>query len=51
MPNRSKLESRLFIALATAVAYLCKGYVIVMSNNFSLDVGVYSPTVFQQAKI
>lgn len=51
MGGRSKWEPPLFIALATAIAYLCEGYVIVMSNDFTLDVGVYTPSIFQQAKM
>ncbi len=49
--GRSKWEPPLFVALATAIAYLCKGYVIVMNDVFTLDVGVYTPTVFQQAEM
>ena len=49
--GRSKWEPPLFIALATAIASLCKGYVIVMSDEFTLDIGVYTPTVFQSAEI
>lgn len=39
--GRSRWELPLFVALAAAIAYLCKGYVIVMSDNFTLDVGAY----------
>lgn len=49
--GRSRWEPPLFVALAAAIAHLCKGYVIVMSDNFTLDVGVYKPNVFQQAKM
>lgn len=41
--GRSKWEPPLFVALAAAIAYLCQGYVIVMSDDFTLDVGVYKP--------
>lgn len=51
MAGRSKWEPPLFVALAAAIAHLCQGYVIVMSSNFTLDVGVYTPDVFQQAKM
>ena len=51
MAGRSKWEPPLFVALAAAIANLCQGYVIVMSDNFTLDVGVYTPEVFQQAEI
>ena len=49
--GRSKWEPSLFVALAAAIAHLCQGYVIVMSNDFTLDVGVYTPAVFQQTKM
>lgn len=48
--GRSKWEPPLFVALASTIAYLCKGYIIVMSKDFSLDVGVYTPAAFQKAK-
>lgn len=51
MAGRSRWEPPLFVALAAAIAHLCQGYVIVMSDNFTLDVGVYTPTEFQQAKM
>lgn len=51
LAGRSKYEPPLFIALATAIAYLCNGYVIVMSDEFTLDVGVYTPEEFQKAKM
>lgn len=51
MAGRSRWEPSLFVALAAAIAHLCQGYVIVMSDNFTLDVGVYTPEVFQQAKM
>ena len=49
--GRSRWEPPLFVALAAAIAHLCEGYVIVMSDNFTLDVGVYTPDVFQQAQM
>lgn len=51
MAGRSKHEPPLFVALAAAIAHLCEGYVIVMSDNFTKDVGVYTPDVFQQAEM
>jgi hypothetical protein len=51
MAGRSRWEPPLFVALAAAIAHLCKGYVIVMSSQFTLDIGVYAPNVFQQAKM
>ena len=48
---RKRYQPRLFVALATAIAYLCKGYVINMSDRFTLDVGVYAPNVFQYAEM
>ncbi|HEY9769052.1 MAG TPA: hypothetical protein V6C71_11250 [Coleofasciculaceae cyanobacterium] len=51
MAGRSRWEPPLFVALAAAIAHLCQGYVIVMSDEFTLDVGVYTPTEFQQAKM
>jgi hypothetical protein len=51
LAGRSKPESKLFIALATAVAYNCFGYVIVMNNDIlDLKVGVYTPEHFQNAQ-
>jgi hypothetical protein len=51
MGGRSKHEPRLFVALATAIAYTCAGYVIVMNNDiFDLGVGVYEPEKFQHAE-
>lgn len=49
--GRSKWEPDLFVALATAIAYLCQGYVIVMNDVFTVDVGVYNLQEFQQAKM
>ena len=49
--GRSRWEPPLFVALAAAIAHLCEGYIIVMSDNFTLDVGVYTPDVFQQAQM
>lgn len=51
LAGRSRWEPPLFVALAAAIAHLCKGYVIVMHDNFTVDVGVYKPDVFQQAKM
>ena len=48
---RKKYQPPLFVALATAIAYLCKGYVINMSDRFTLDVGIYAPNISQQTKI
>lgn len=47
--GRSKYEPSLFIALAAAIAHLCQGYVIVMSDDFTLDIGVYTPAEFKKA--
>ena len=49
--GRSRWEPPLFVALSAAIAHLCQGYVIVMNDNFTLDVGVYTPEVFQQAQM
>ena len=49
--SRNNLESRLPIILATAMAYLCQGCIIVTSSDFTFDIGVYTPEEFQQAKI
>ena len=49
--GRSRWEPPLFVALAAAIAHMSEGYVIVMSDEFTLDVGVYTPDVFQQAKM
>ncbi len=51
MAGRSKWEPPLFVALTAAIAHLCNGYVIVMSDDFNLDIGVYTPTEFQQAQM
>ncbi|MGD1919420.1 MAG: hypothetical protein ACFCAD_11325 [Pleurocapsa sp.] len=50
--NGSKIQYEPFLltALATAIAFLCEGYVIVMSNDFTLDIGVYTPEEFQKAR-
>ncbi|MEM8830792.1 MAG: hypothetical protein AAGE96_15740 [Cyanobacteria bacterium P01_G01_bin.19] len=48
---REKYQTRLFIALAAAIAFLCRGYVININDRFTLDVGVYAPNIFQQAKM
>ena len=49
--GRSRWEPPLFVALAAAIAHMSEGYVIVMSDNFTKDVGVYTPDVFQQAQM
>jgi hypothetical protein len=50
--GRSKPEPKLFVALATAIAYTCVGYVSVMNNSiFDLGVGVYAPEQFQCAEL
>lgn len=47
--GRGKFEPQLFVALASAVAQSCEGYVIIMNKSFDLDVGVYSPQDFRNA--
>ena len=49
--GRSRWEPPLFVALTAAIAHMSEGYVIVMSDEFTLDVGVYTPDVFQQAEM
>ncbi|MEH2139402.1 hypothetical protein [Nostoc sp.] len=49
--GRSRPEPRLFIALATAIAFSCSGYIIVTNNDlFDLGVGIYTPEEFQYTK-
>jgi hypothetical protein len=49
--GRSRPEPRLFVAIATAIAYSCNGYIVVTSNDlFNLAVGVYESEEFQHAK-
>lgn len=44
-------EQRLFISLATAIAYTCAGFIIVTDNKVSnLGVGVYTPEQLWQAR-
>jgi hypothetical protein len=48
--GRSEHESRIFVALATAIAEACKGYVILMNDGiFDLHVGIYTPEKFRYA--
>jgi hypothetical protein len=49
--GRSQPEPKLFVTLATAIAYSCVGYVIVMNNDiFDLGVGVYTPEQFRHTQ-
>ncbi len=49
--GRSKQESKLLIELATTIAYICSGYIVVTNNDlFDLGIGVYTPEEFQYTK-
>lgn len=51
MGGRSLLEPKIFVALATAIAYISKGYVIVMDNGiFDVSIGIYSAEQFKRVK-
>lgn len=48
--GRSLMECSLFVALTSAIAYECCGYVMVMGDELDLKVGVYKPEQFKLAK-
>ena len=48
--GRSRIECSLFVALTSAIASKCNGYVMVMENVFDLEIGVYKPEQFKLAK-
>jgi len=49
--GRSLPEPHLFVGLASALATVCRGYVIVMNDGIlDLGVGVYSPEQFKLAQ-
>jgi hypothetical protein len=49
--GRSQPEPRLLIALASAIAYSCAGYIVVTNNDlFDLDIGIYTSEEFQYTK-
>jgi hypothetical protein len=50
MMGRSKPEPELLIALTSAIADVCSGYIIVMNDDiFDLGVGIYTSEQFRQA--
>lgn len=42
----SQSSSQFLTSFAAAIAFLCKGYVVVTSNEFTLNIGVYKPEEF-----
>jgi hypothetical protein len=48
--GRSKHESKLMIALITAIAMLTDGYITFASDDFGIELGIYTPEVFRAVK-